>query len=253
MEKKLLFPSISPTAWKLLYKTLFLLAGLLLVFGDEFSFRSLFVFMMMLAIVYFSQITGRETLRFSFWSFLGLVVAGLYLLGQHPVLFASFPVLIPFIFLLSAVALFLLLGLGHFFFKDRFLIYGIFNTAELLVLFLVFQPLFEVSLWWFPVFFTIITLLFREFFAFVNIKLHAQSLVASGAVGLITTEIFFVTQFLPLGVLNAAALFTVVSLLLRDTLSAHFEGVLDRAFVMREMTILVLFTLIIFASSRWSI
>lgn len=253
MEKKLPFRSISPTARKLLYKTALLVAGTFLVFGDGFSFRSLFVFAILLGITYTSQIAGRESLRFSYWLFPALTVAGLWEIAARSALFSSFPALAPLLFAVIAAAFFMLLGLGHFFFTDRFLVYSVVNTIEIILLFLVFQPLFGSSLWWFPVFFILFVLLFREAFAFFQVGFRTQVLAASGAAALIVSEIFFVAQFLPLGPLNTAALLALFSLVLRDTLAAHFEGVLDRPFIMRELTIMVLFVLIIFASSRWRI
>jgi hypothetical protein len=66
-------------------------------------------------------------------------------------------------------------------------------------------------------------------------------------------ELTWVILLLPLGIINSAALLTLFFILIRDFLSAHFRGILSSSFVFRQLTFLVLFTIIILASSNWSL
>lgn len=253
MAKRLRFLSINRIAWRSLCKAALIALALFLAVSTGFSFWSLALFAAALAAVYFRQVAEREMLRVSFWSITLLALAGFWTFAGRPEALIAEPWLFVLAFACFMGACFVLVALGDFLFKDRFLWYGIANTAALFAAFLVFPALVAGSLWWVLPFFAVIYLLFKEAFVFFGAPQGPRVRTAAAALALIGVETSFLLGLLPLGVLNAAAFLALLSFLLRDTLIARFAGTLDRTFVLRELTVFVLFALVIFASSTWTV
>ncbi len=241
---------------RLVSRTLLVSIFLWIVLASDFRWWSLFLFFGSIAGVYISQIAERNLLRSSFWLFPLVTIIGFWVITQNIAFSFSSPYIVLFfigLFLLFSFAFFLLIGISHFFFKNRFVIYGIFNTAVLLASFVVFFVLFEKSLFWIFPFFIIVFLLFRESLYFFGVEFKRRIGVTSALVALLTSELLLVTKFLPLGILNGSIFLALFFLLLRDSLIAHFHGNLTRKLLLRQLTIFVFLTLIIFAVSKWSL
>jgi len=206
--------------------------------------------------VYITQIAERNLLRSSFWLFPLVTVIGFWVITRNIVFSLSSPYVSLFfigLFLLFFFSFFLLIGISHFFFKNRFVVYGVFNTAVLLASFVVFFVLFEKSLFWIFPFFIIVLLLFRESLYFFDIQFKRRIGVTSAVVAFLTSEMLLITKLMPLGILNGSIFLALFFLLLRDGLIAHFHGNLTTTLLLRQITIFVLLTLIIFSLSQWSL
>ncbi|MCP6720047.1 MAG: hypothetical protein KJI72_01805 [Patescibacteria group bacterium] len=251
MAKKLAFLLTDRTAWRLPFKTALATLTLLFVLWFDFSLVALAVFFTVFVSIYFSQITERRLLKVSFWFLPIFSLIGIKLLLSS----FSPPLFIIIALALFAFLFFILLGLMSFFFKDKFLVYGIFNTSLLLLLFLLVFHLGRPDNFWFLgiVLFFMMVLIFEEVFKFFGIYKGKRTLAALGIVGILAVEIAWLTSFLPLGFINAAVFLTLFFLLVRDSLAVHFRGFLNLSFIFRELAFFVFITLIIFAASQWSI
>lgn len=256
MERKFRLPSISQELLRLVSKTLIVSILLWIVLAVDFRWWSLLLFFGSVLGVYITQIVERNLLRSSFWLFPLVTIIGFWVITRTIAFSFSSPYVSIFfigLFLLFSFAFFLLIGISRFFFKDRFIVYGVFNTAVLLTSFAVFFVLFEKSLFWVFPFFVIVFLLFRESLYFFDIEFKRRIGVASAAVAFLTSELSLVTKFMPLGILNGSIFLALFFLLLRDGIIAHFKGNLTKKLLLRQLTIFVLLTLIIFAVSKWSL
>ena len=222
--------------------------ALFLVLRLDFSVVAVVIFLAVFSGIYFSQSVERRMLRTSFWFLPIFSIVGIKLLS--PSLLLSSLSLLPF-----AVLFFVLLGLMNLVFRDRFLVYGIFNTALLLLIFLIafyaWRPGSFLILG--PVLFLVVALLFMEVLGVFEIFLGRRALVVGGTLGLLAAEVVWLTGFLPLGFINAAVFATLFFLLLRDGLAVHFRGFLNLPFIFRQLTFFIVLTIVIFAASSWSV
>ena len=233
-------------AWKSLLKAASLTLALFGVAYFEFSFWAVLVFFSLSLAIYFSLPKDRSHIKFSFWllqifGFLGSVL---------PAVENFFGIFIFISFGILALTLFLIV---HFVFKDRFLIYGVWNV---LFLFLVFSEFFYFD---FPQFleivllFLVLVLIFEEVFRFFGIIWRERILLASLVLSLLGIELFWLVSLLPLGFVNAAVFLALSLLLLRDAVLFHLQGVLTRVFIFKELTFFVTISILIFAASKWAI
>lgn len=80
-------------------------------------------------------------------------------------------------------------------------------------------------------------------------RVNAASLVLA----FIIIEALWVTALLPLGPINSANLMVLITYILFSFTVNHFEGKINRRFVLKKITIFVLLLLLIFATSGWRI
>lgn len=240
MVRMLRLPLAKGTSLSLLIKSAafgLLLAGFALINNPVFGY---FVILLFGYFIYLSLPGERRLFRTSF--FLTVVFApvavGLTAISIIPItiLFWGF------------------LALIDFKFPDRFLAYGILNISLLILVFAVFAALGGV--WglgyWGLIFFIVVWALFQEAIGFYGFKGRKRWLTA-GVLSFATFQIFWFVQLLPLGVINSAVFMTVFMVLLREIMRSHIRGRLNRAFLLQQFTFLVVFWIIIFAASQWTV
>ncbi len=250
MVKLLKSFSISPTALRLLFKAGLLTAVLGGAYFLGFSFWPLFVFFLVLLAVYLKEplerrLVGTSFFILAFFSVLGLAMFRSFGFNSSFLLLAAF-------FLFFGL-FFIILGLIHFVFENRFAVYGIFNTILLLLVFLVVQRLELNDFLKYFLIFSAIMLIFRETFLYFGILLGSRVWFVSAVAGFLAVELYLLVVFLPLGFINAAAFLALFFLLIRDSLAVHFQGFLNLAFIFRQLTFFVFLTTIIFAAAKWAI
>lgn len=249
MAEKLKFLLTDRTLWKLALKSIVAATALFLVRFFNFHFIAILGFFVLLLIIYFSQAGERKLLRLSFWVLPALSLAAIGLIS--PINLIG---LIGFIFVF-AILFFIILGLVDFFFKERALVYGIFNTALFLILFLLFFYLTPLKNFWIlgiALFFLII-LIFGEIFKFFEMPKTKRTFALAAAASLLGVEFSWITGLLPLGFINSAVFLTLFFLLTRDAFIASVRGNLNFSFVFRELLFFVFITIIIFAAASWSV
>ena len=216
----------------------------------------------------------------SHWSLAVLFVATVFYFyfrsgGLRPSYFFSFSVLLLSVLFVNhwssplsslivsavfGVLFFLLLSIKNLVFVNRRAIYHFLNNFLFAAGFLNFfladkSQLFFVK---YLLVFGAIFLLFKEATFFEKQYINVGGLAAAFNDKLMAAIFAFVVfQFiwaivlLPLGFLNASALALVVALTIKDLMMARLSGNLDRQLVLRNITIFIIFSLIIFAASSW--
>ena len=255
MAKKLTFLSIIvQRKWSLLYKTLLWSATLFLTALTGFWWLSLVVFFFVSLGIYFSEPPERRAFQTTYW-FFSFSVFGLLCLqtASLNLVFASFWASL-LIIIIAGIVFAGILGMFRFSFINEPLAYSIINTVLFITLFIDILALaapFSLGAAGLLLF-IVLTLLFRENLLFLKVS-PKQSILIGMVLGFLGLELTWVILLLPLGIINSAALLTLFFILIRDFLSAHFRGILSSSFIFRQLTFLVLFTIIILASSKWSL
>lgn len=255
MVKKLTFLSTTvQNKWSSLYKTGIWTASLIFLGNLGIHWFPILLFIGVSLGIYFSLPPERINFASAYWVF--SLSASLLVLLQTS---ASFPIfsaswISVFLYLISAIIFFFVLELTGYSFINQFLSFSVINTGVLIFLFLGILPLaspFSLSTAGIILFIGLF-LLFQETFRLTGVS-PKKSLVLGAVAGLLGIELAWVIISLPLGVLNSAALLALFFVIIREILINHFRGALTTAFVFRQFTFLVLFMIIIFAASRWSL
>lgn len=201
------------------------------LFRESGSFVTLLAFFLIFWLIYFySSFNNRK------------------FLASALVLFAL-PVLLPpggkFIIILWGVALFLLLGVKNLILLKR---QGSYEALHLLIIFgigllylLNFLPLVP-QIFLFIIFF----FLFREFY-FTLAPFYPQRLTLTAALlSFVLVEIAWSLTFLPVNFLTAAAFLGLIAFLFHDLTLHHFQGTLSRQLVLRNATLFIVLSIVLF-------
>lgn len=245
MDKNLLSRLQKQIEWKSAAKILIPAALLVWVWRTDFAIFPLACLIIALSWGYFTESQERKQFRASFWLTALTALAGVYML-------AASPVLIGVLVALFAAALSLQLGFFRFVFTNRSAVYSIYHLALVFAVILVY---FASGLQWLSLLFAVIslTLLFMEFFTLEGAYWRMRVALMSVGAGFLLSEIALLTRMLPLGTVNAAAFATLIALLARDAIRAHFEGKLTLASVLRGIAVFLFVSVIIFGLSLWRI
>ncbi len=204
---------------------------------------------------FFGSAGGRQFLA----SFITLLIVSL-LAVKWPLAADFWP---SAVVLSSGVIFFLIFGVKDLSFVNRRPIYHFLNNFLLLTVFIMFyasdkSQFFIVK--YLAAFFGIY-FLFQEVLAFISRfeRENPVSLVASRINLLSFGLAFSVFQFLwavsllPIGFLNAGALTLALVLIIKDLTFAHLNGNLNRTVILKNITLLIVSILIIFAASKWTL
>jgi len=162
-----------------------------------------------------------------------------------------------FYFLLLAafvlgLILFLILGTKNLVFIHRQPIYYIFNSILLLAVFILFFNADKSSFFLLKYIGTGLAIfyLFKEFL-FYSFGLKKNLIAAVFA--FLTLQLVWGVVLLPIGFINSSALALLFALVLQDLAIYHFSGNLTRQVILRNITLVAILAVIIFASSNWSV
>jgi hypothetical protein len=234
------------TLWKLLLKTVLGTLAVFLIYEFDFHSLSIIAGALVFVIIY---LRATEERRFFRISFLLLPILALVAIG---IINPIGPVSVG-LYALFAVLFFVLLGLINLFFKERFLVYGIFNAALFVVFSLLFFYLVRPDNFWLlgPVFFVVSFLILKEVFGFFGLTGNKRTTLQAGVLGFLGVEFAYILQFLPLGFINAAVFLALFLVLGREMLVSRAKGTLNFSSMMKQITIFVVLGIFIFAASRW--
>lgn len=158
--------------------------------------------------------------------------------------------------LFSGFLFFFLLGIKNLIFVKREPFYYLLNSLLLLAIFILFfwsaqSHLFFVK--YLLVFFAL-SFLFKEFLNFFIpefLTSQKRNLVVWGTAFLVL-QLLWVISLLPISFLNASSLALLIMLILQDFIVHHFSGTISRQLVLRNITVFLILTLVIFGASKWS-
>ena len=183
-------------------------------------------------------------------SFLVLLATSLLIIKSSFIVYGSLFIVVFFGFLF-----FLLLGVKNLIFINRQPFYYLFNGLLLLVIFISFfwsgnSQLFFIK---YLLIFFAIAFLFREFLTF-SIDGFSNStkknLIVYGTAFLVLQLLWAIT-LLPISFLNAAGLALLIVMILQDFIVHHFSGTMSRQIVLRNVTVFLILSLVIFGASKW--
>lgn len=236
------FHSVSPTVWRSLRDGgLVALAASLLV-ARPGVFSTVF-FICAVAWAYHEHGSLRRQFFSSWVVGSGALFAGLVLFRE---LSSTVPVVTA-----SSVGLITLFIVARVFFQKRIAVYSAGNAAFLIATFSIGSG---AALWWVTALVFIATyLLFKEAFMFFGGAGERRVRLASLAIAFVSCGILTAFSFLPVGATGAAVVTTLLGILFRDGVSAHFQGFLTRSFVLRGTLLFAFVLTIIFASAPWAI
>ena len=206
------------------------------------------VFIMVALYLYFRpSLNGSQFIL----SFLVLLIVSFVLIFNPILQFPNSLIAVFFGFLF-----FLLLGVKNLIFVNRQPFYYLFNGLLLLVIFIFFfwtgnSHLFFIK--YLSVFFAV-AFLFREFLTFsINGFSNStkKNLIVYGTAFLILQLLWAIT-LLPISFLNAAALALLIVMILQDFIVHHFSGTMSRQIVLRNVTVFLILSLVIFGASNWT-
>ncbi len=250
MVKRLISSLTAKIGWRLLAKTLagflaLLFAGLL-----GFSFWGVVIFLGVSAWVYFSEGVERTHRR----AFFFLLAVWAWVAGS-----VSFGFIFYIIACLYGALLYLWLGDTRLLWPNRALVAGLGEAGLFAVsaatAFYVFAGEPTAYFWgdigFLAATFAFSVILLRSAFRSGPERFARRERLTAWGGGLVLTEMAAILVFLPLGFLNAAAVLTLVFIVLRDILTAFFRGHLKTGLVFREITVLMVFLVLIFAVVPW--
>ncbi len=243
MGKKLL-SHLKEIEWKLAVSIAG--AGVLLAVlsGTSLVWWSLILFGGWLLGFYFSESRERRSIGAAFW-----IAAILAAWGVDVASHAGAPLYVPLGIIVAFMAVLSVCeALFRFVFRDRIAVYSVLNIVVLFSLFLLF---FSSPLTWFTLVVagTGIAVLLREYFLFGGIAWRGRIMLASVTLSLLSMELALIIRFMPLSAISSAAFLTLLILLVRDALSAHFEGRFNLAFALRGIVIFLFIAALILGTS----
>jgi len=247
MVKKLTSLLKNEIGWRLALKASASTFALALVHFSKSPLPGTVIFIVTSVLIYFISSPDQKLFRNSF-----ILVGILGFLGAR---FIDAPT--PFILglLFFGATIFFILGLSTHFFKDRARTYGLLNTAIILGWFMfifeanIFSELLHLLI---PITFLVLFALSFEMVHVFGVAAGNRSAIFSASLALLGAEISFLLTFLPLGSVNAAALGTLLFIIVREGMTAYFSGVFSLNIALRQLAFFLLFIVLIFATSKWS-
>ncbi|MFA4872121.1 MAG: hypothetical protein WC610_03665 [Patescibacteria group bacterium] len=73
----------------------------------------------------------------------------------------------------------------------------------------------------------------------------------SASLAVLISQFILIAAYLPIGFLNLAAISLVAVLALKDLTISHLYGHLNRSVILKNATMVLIFSVIIFIASKW--
>ena len=201
--------------------------------------------------------TGDINLLYSFFVFLGIIIISRWFIVQT----WFFGIII----ILSGLSFFVILGLKNLLFLKRSLFHHFLNNFLFLLAFLIFFFLDNPDFFWLKYLAIIAAMycLFKEFLLLLPEFSEEKSLIMpisdkkaalfSLCLAFLASQLLWADSLLPIGFLNSSAIMIVIVLIFKDLTANYFIGLLNKRLVLKNITIFVIFTLIIFMASKWAL
>ena len=224
--------------------------GLLLLWiNKNYSFFPVIIYLGFAVYFYFYPAFENRFLS----SFLIILSAPFFII--HSPIFPVYLLFFSFLF-------FLFLGIKNLVFANRYQVYQFLNNFLFFLIFIIFFSSDKSQLFFlkylilfsssFFIFKELLNWHFSRFESQLQIsiqRINAYSAVFSFLLG----QLVLATALLPIGFLNLSALMLVFVLTSKDLIINHLEGKIDKNSVLKNITIIILFSIVIFAVSKWKI
>ncbi len=224
--------------------------GLLLLWiNKNYSFFSVIIYLGFATYFYFYPVFENRFLS----SFLIILSVPFFVI--HSPIF-------PIYLLFTSFLYFLFLGIKNLVFINRYQVYQFLNNFLFFFIFIIFFSADKSQLF----FLKYLILLPSSFFIFKELlswhfsrfesqsRISVQKINAYSAVfSFLLSQLVWATALLPIGFLNLSALMLVFVLASKDLIINHLEGKIDKNLVLKNITMIILFAIVIFAVSKWKI
>lgn len=229
--------------------------------------------MVVRALIFGGLLLLAKSSGFGFWLTALFLLASLFLYAQP--IFNTFPLLTSFLVtiylslslvrianvwwvylaaLIVALMFYVLLRLKHLAFIDRqkwhYFLQLILFYLLYIVAFISYTP--DSGIIWPLWVFIVAFLLLRELFR-VQIKEGRHRLLFCWLVAFIISQFIWVAGLLPIGFISLANFLTLTTFLLIELTIGHWQGIVDKPWLLRRLLIFGSLAAIIFLTSRWSI
>jgi len=230
-----------------------------LILTAFYNYRSFWSFFFFIAIAFYFYFNPFFEAKRYFSSFLIFLIIALLAAGHLPITAGKWNF---FTATLFGLFFFLFLGIKNLVFINRSLIYEFVNNFLFFSLFIIFF-LFDKSNWFFIKYsgaFLVIFLLFRNFLFLRDFQREIQAPVSlilakinlfSASLAVLISQFILIAAYLPIGFLNLAAISLVAVLALKDLTISHLYGHLNRSVILKNATMVLIFSVIIFIASKW--
>ena len=214
-------------------------------FGSSRSFGAFFLF---IALAFYFYLKPFFEAKKYFFSFLIFLIAALLAISRLPAESGKWNFIAAAVF---GLIFFAFLGIKNLVFISRSSIYEFLNNFVFFLVFIVFFMADKSSGWIFWGYSAAVLsffLLFRESIISRpgrDINLFSASLAA------LISQFVLAVSYLPVGFLNSAAISLAAVLVLKDLTVSHLRGDLNRQVILKNATIILLFSVIVFIASKW--
>lgn len=225
-------------------------------FGINGGFFAGLLVILTASLFYFSIINSKQLI----YSFLILLIFIFIVFSQIQSYFPSQKIIILLASVFFGFIFFLILGIKNLIFINRDLAYQFVNGFLFLPLFLAFfsAAKSDYFLLKYLAVFSAIFFLFKESSIFhftqresVGVPVLPKINLFSLSFAFLALQFVWAIGILPIGFLNASALMLIIILTFKDLMTAYLSGGLNRHFVLKTVTMLIIFTVAIFAASKW--
>lgn len=222
---------------------------ILLWMDKNFSFFPVVIYLGVAFYFYFRPVFDNRFL----YSFLVILLVPFFVIDSPFFLFYS--LFLGFLF-------FLLLGIKNLVFINRHQIYQFLNNFLFFLAFIIFFSSDKSQLFFskYLILFLLSFFIFKEFLNWhfsrfeSPLEMSVQKIkVYSAVFSFLLCQFVWVSALLPIGFLNLSALMLVFVLASKDLIINHLEGKIDKNLVLKNITMVVLFGIVIFAVSKWKI
>lgn len=223
------------------------------------SFWSFFLFIALALYFYFKSFFEAGRYFFSFLIFLIVSLSAIYWLPNNV---GKWNLIAAAVF---GIVFFAFLGIKNLIFINRPFTYEFINNFLFFSVFIIFFLSDKSSTWFFfeyAAVFLAFFLLFREFIfsqetrgLILPFSLPAQAgakiNLFSASFSFLVSQFVLTAAYLPIGFLNSAAISLAIVLVIKDLTASHLLGILNQRIILKNATILLIFSVIVFIASEW--
>ncbi len=168
----------------------------------------------------------------------------------------------PIYLLFAGFLFFLFLGIKNLVFINCYQVYQFLNNFLFFLIFIIFFSSDKSQLFFlkYLVLFLSAFFIFKELLSWHFSRFESQSQISIQKINAHSTvfsfllgQLVWATALLPIGFLNLSALMLVFVLASKDLIINHLEGKIDKNLVLKNITMVIFFAIIIFAVSKWKI
>lgn len=222
----------------------------LVLFGNSRSFGAFFLF---IAVAFYFYLKPFFEAKKYFFSFLIFLVVALLAMSRLPAGIVKWNFVAAAVF---GLAFFAFLGIKNLVFISRALIYEFLNNFIFFSVFVVFFVSDKSSGWIFLGYAAAVSAFFPLFRESIIMRSGRSERperynLFSASLTALTSQFILAVSYLPIGFLNSAAISLAAVLVLKDLAASHLRGDLNRFVILKNATIILIFSVIVFMASKW--